>query len=92
MFDKKKFEKALIKNYLKTYEEETIIKTEGVYHLAYTTSENGENEYQLNFDSNKMNLIYYIDNKIINQKNYTNDQITELLQYNLIDELLENII
>lgn len=92
MFNKQKFEEILKEKFLEIYEDDNIIKENEVYSLAYTTSEDGKNEYQLNFDSKKMELQWFKNNKKIYKENYNFDEIIQIVEENdLIDILLENI-
>ena len=92
MFNKQKFEEILKEKFLKIYEDDNVIKENEVYSLAYTTSEDKKDEYQLNFDSKKMELQWFKNNKKIYKENYNFDEIIQIVEENdLIDILLENI-
>lgn len=92
MFNKQKFEEILKEKFLEIYEDDNIIKENEVYSLAYTTSEDEKDEYQLNFDSKKMELQWFKNNKKIYKENYNFDEIIQIVEENdLIDILLENI-
>ncbi len=92
MFNKQKFEEILKEKFLEIYEDDNIIKENEIYSLAYTTSEDEKDEYQLNFDSKKMELQWFKNNKKIYKENYNFDEILQVVEENdLIDILLENI-
>lgn len=92
MFNKQKFEEILKEKFLEIYKDDNIIKENEVYSLAYTTSEDEKDEYQLNFDSKKMELQWFKNNKKIYKENYNFDEIIQIVEENdLIDILLENI-
>ena len=92
MFSKQIFEEILKENFLEIYEDDNIIKENEVYSLAYTTSEDEKDEYQLNFDSKKMELQWFKNNKTIYKEKYSLDEIIQIIEENnLMDMLLENI-
>lgn len=92
MFSKQIFEEILKEKFLEIYEDDNIIKENEVYSLAYTTSEDEKDEYQLNFDSKKMELQWFKNNKTIYKEKYSLDEIIQIIEENnLMDMLLENI-
>lgn len=91
MFNKKKFEEILKENFFESYGEDKIIVKNGIYSLVYTTSEDGENEYNLEFNSNKMELNYFKNNKKVFEEICNFEKIIEIIKCNLIDVLLENV-
>ncbi|MGL5119791.1 MAG: hypothetical protein ACRC7H_11465 [Plesiomonas shigelloides] len=91
MFNKERFEEILRENFLETYNDDKIIVKDGIYSLAYTTSEDSKNEYNLEFNSNKMELNYFKNNKKVYKKTYKFEEILEIIECNLMDILLENI-
>lgn len=91
MFNKEKFEEILSQNFLEQYDDDKIIRKNGIYSLAYTTSEDGKDEYILEFNSNKMELNYFKNNKKVYKETYNFEEIIEIIECNLIEILLENV-
>ncbi|MGL4946376.1 MAG: hypothetical protein ACRC4X_01715 [Cetobacterium sp.] len=91
MFNKEKFEEVLKESFLETYGDDEIIVKNGIYSLAYTTSEDNKDEYNLEFDSNKMELNYFKNNKKKCKETYNFQEILETIEYDLVEILLENV-
>lgn len=91
MFNKEKFEEVLKENFLEKYDDDKIIVKDGVYSLAYTTSEDNKNEYSLEFNSNKMELNYLKNNKKVYKETYSFEEIIETIECDLVEILLENV-
>lgn len=91
MFNKEKFEEILKENFLESYGDDKITVKDGVYSLAYTTSEDNKDEYNLEFNSNKMELNYFKNNKKVYRETYNFEEILEIIECNLMDILLENV-
>ncbi|MGL5350199.1 MAG: hypothetical protein ACRCZO_19770 [Cetobacterium sp.] len=91
MFNKEKFEEVLKENFLEKYDDDKIIVKDGVYSLAYTTSEDNKDEYSLEFNSNKMELNYLKNNKKVYKEIYNFQDIIETIECDLVEILLENV-
>lgn len=92
MLNKQIFEEVLKEKFLEIYEDDSLIKENEVYSLAYTVSEDGQDEYQLKFNLKKMELQWFKNNKTIYKEKYNLDEITQIIEENdLMDILLENI-
>lgn len=87
MFNKERFEEVL----KETYDDDKIIVKDGIYSLAYTTSEDNKDEYNLEFNSNKMELNYFKNNKKVYKETYNFEEIIETVECDLVEILLENI-
>ncbi|MGL4998234.1 MAG: hypothetical protein ACRC5T_04635 [Cetobacterium sp.] len=63
-----------------------VTKKSGMYCLAYTTSETGEEEYNLlyNYDTGK--LIWEIDGKKVAEECYTKDELIENFNFDMLFE------
>ena len=91
MFNKEKFEEVLKENFLEKYDDNKIIVKDGVYSLAYTTSEDNKDEYNLEFNSNKMELNYFKNNKKVYKETYNFEEIIKTIECDLVEILLENV-
>lgn len=91
MFNKEKFEEVLKENFLEKYDDDKIIVKDGIYSLAYTTSEDNKDEYSLEFNSHEMELNYLKNNKKVYKKTYNFEEIINTIKCNLVEILLENI-
>lgn len=86
--DTKKFEKALKAGFEIEYGEDSILEESGLYSLAYTTNETNTLDYDLKFDVNSMEMIWYIDMNIVHKEKYTEDEIISFLESGDIFEFI----
>lgn len=90
----KKFHEGLIGYLLREYDrevtEDEVKEENGIYGLAYTTSEDDTEEYQLNFDINKMEMLWLINEKVVATESYTEEEILDLLDSGDPFEVLSN--
>lgn len=85
--NKEKFEELLTENFKEEYGDKKIFSKNGLYDLAYTTSEDEKNEYQLRYDFHKKQLLWFINNKVVAKESYSPEDIVDS---NLFDLLFEN--